>query len=166
MIVVGFGGNIGTRAELLDRFAQARDTLGAMAVPGSLRSAPVYRSAPIGPLQPDYLNTAIALELAADVTPREVEGTLAVVEQALGRRRETEERWGPRPLDLDVLVWDDRVLTAPLVVPHPRLCERKFALAPLVDLVGEGFAIPGHGRAGDCLRAVAAQDATVIASTW
>ena len=88
---------------------------------------------------------------------------IRALERAHGRVRD--ERWGPRTLDLDVLVWGHRVLHGELEVPHPRLAQRRFALAPLADLVGEAFEVPGHGRVGDLVRAVADQDVTVTPRT-
>ena len=60
------------------------------------------------------------------------------VEHALGRRREQERRWGPRPVDIDLLAYDDVILTAPdLILPHPRLFERAFVLLPLAEIAPE-----------------------------
>ena len=162
-VVIGLGGNVGTEAEILQRFGDARAALAAI---GAVRSARLYRSAPLGPAQPAFLNTAVRVALD-DAQPDELIGTLLELEYLLGRRREAEARWGPRPLDLDVLVWGARVVRTPsLEVPHPRLIERKFALAPLIDLVGDDFAIPGAGSAGAALRRVADQVCEDIAATW
>lgn len=151
MIVVGLGGNVGA---VLDRFRDAARTFDTIA-----RSR-VYRTAPIGPAQDDFLNAAIAVRCGS---PEEMLATIRALEAKHGRVRD--ERWGPRTLDLDVLVWDDRVLHGALEVPHPRLHQRRFALAPLADLVGEDFAIPGAGRVGDLLAAVADQQITVLRET-
>jgi 2-amino-4-hydroxy-6-hydroxymethyldihydropteridine diphosphokinase len=160
-LVIGVGGNIGTFEAIVARFDRARE---ALAVIGAVRSAPLYRSAPIGPAQPAFLNTAVRLALA-DATPAELIATVLEIERLLGRTRA--ERWGPRTIDLDVLVWGARVVRTPeLDVPHPRLAERRFALAPLVDLVGDDFAVPGLGAAGDLLARVAAQDCEQIAASW
>jgi 2-amino-4-hydroxy-6-hydroxymethyldihydropteridine diphosphokinase len=141
-IVIGLGGNLGSDAAIRERFDRAR---AALTVIGPVRSARLYRTAPIGPEQPAYLN----------------------IEQLLGRRRAIEARWGPRPIDLDVLVWGQRAIrTAELEVPHPRLAERRFALLPLIDLVGDGFVIPGFGAAGELAGRVADQDCEEIAATW
>ncbi|MEO7732391.1 MAG: 2-amino-4-hydroxy-6-hydroxymethyldihydropteridine diphosphokinase [Kofleriaceae bacterium] len=162
-VVIGLGGNVGTEPEIIGRFGDARAALGAL---GAVRSARLYRSAPLGPAQPAYLNTAVQVALDG-AQPDELIETLLELERLLGRRREAEARWGPRPLDLDVLVWGARVVRTPaLEVPHPRLHERKFALAPLVDLVGEDFAIPGAGPAGAALRRVADQVCEDLAATW
>src|SRR3954467_14168403 len=103
-IVIGLGGNVGTHEEIIARFRAAREAIAQL---GRVRSAPLYRSAPVGPSQADFLNTAIALD-ATDMQPRELLAILHEIEAQLGRRRAHEARWGPRTLDLDVLEWDDR----------------------------------------------------------
>lgn len=162
-VVIGLGGNLGGEAAVADRFGHAR---AALAMLGPVRSAPLYRSAPIGPAQPAFLNSALRVAVD-DAQPAELLATLLEIERMLGRTRALEVRWGPRPIDLDVLVWGDRVIhTAELDVPHPRLAERKFALAPLVALLGEDFGVPGLGPAGELLARVAAQSCDEIATTW
>lgn len=161
--MIGFGGNVGPQTAILERFSHARSALAEL---GALRSAPLYRSAPIGPAQPAYLNTAIQIALVA-AQPAQLFATLQELERRLGRTREREVHWGPRPIDLDVLVWGTRQLRAPeLEVPHPRLGERKFALAPLVALLGDDFAIPGLGAAGARLALVATQSCDELAEVW
>jgi len=164
-VVIGLGGNIGTDAAIIARFSGARAALGAL---GAVRSAPLYRSAPIGPAQAAFLNTALCVALAEPAPyPGELIATLLELERLLGRTRDAPARWGPRRIDLDVLVWGARIVRTPeLVVPHPRLAERKFALAPLVALLGEAFAVPGLAPAGELVRRVAAQDCEELAATW
>jgi 2-amino-4-hydroxy-6-hydroxymethyldihydropteridine diphosphokinase len=165
-VVIGLGGNVGTEAEIVLRFGAARAAIAALGAGGAVRSARLYRSAPLGPAQPAFLNTAVRVALA-EAQPDELIATLLEIERLLGRRRADEARWGPRPLDLDVLVWGARVVRTPaLEVPHPRLLDRKFALAPLIDLVGAEFAIPGAGPAGAALRRVADQVCEDLAATW
>ena len=165
-VVIGLGGNVGTSDEIIARFGHARAVIATLGTPGSVRSAPLYRSAPIGPAQAAFLNTAVCITLA-DGQPAELIATLLELERMLGRTREIEMRWGPRRIDLDVLVWGARIFRTPeLEVPHPRLAERKFALAPLVALLGEGFAVPGLATAGELVQRVAAQDCEEIAQIW
>jgi 2-amino-4-hydroxy-6-hydroxymethyldihydropteridine diphosphokinase len=140
----------------------ARDALAQL---GDVKSASLYRSAPIGPEQPAYLNTAIRLR-DSDVQPDELLATLRELEHLLGRDRAREFRWGPRTLDLDVLLWDARVIRTPeLEVPHPRLAERRFVIAPLIDLFGDDFVVGGA-----TLRALAErvrdQDVELVAERW
>ena len=165
-LVIGLGGNTGTQAEIVVRFRQARAALEALAVAKSLRSAPLYRSAPIGPPQPAYLNTAVCFAVV-DIEPVELLGQLQAIERSLGRDRTRELRWGPRTIDLDLLLWASRVIHEPaLEVPHPRLAERKFALAPLVALLGDDVVIPGAGRAGELLVRVADQACEQVSAAW
>jgi 2-amino-4-hydroxy-6-hydroxymethyldihydropteridine diphosphokinase len=90
-----------------------------------------YRTVPVGPPQPDYLNGCALLDV--QLTPEALLETLLDVEQQLGRVRL--QRWGPRTLDLDLLLYDDRILeTAKLQIPHPRMRERAFVLVPLAEI--------------------------------
>jgi 2-amino-4-hydroxy-6-hydroxymethyldihydropteridine diphosphokinase len=171
-VVIGLGGNVGGEPAITRRFDRARSAIAELgaelgAEPGGVRSARLYRSAPVGPDQPWFLNTAVSIALAG-AQPGELIATLLEIERLLGRRREQEARWGPRPIDLDVLVWGARRIDrAPeLEVPHPRLAERRFALLPLIDLVGEDFVVPGAGPAGELARRVAGQRCEQIAATW
>lgn len=162
-LIIGIGGNIGDDAAICQRFASARAALAEL---GAVRSAPLYRTAPVGPEQRDFLNTAVRLRIA-DAQPTELIATLLELERLLGRDRFAETRWGPRTIDLDVLVWGQRVLSSPdLIVPHPRLVERRFALEPLVALLGEWFDVPGAGEAGALLARVRDQNVVEIAASW
>jgi len=107
----------------------------------------VYETAPVGPPQPDYLNAALLVE--TDLAPEALLDALLAVERELGRERRA--RWGPRVLDLDVLWIEGIAVDTPrLVVPHPHLRERAFALAPMLELVpdardprtGEPYVVP------------------------
>jgi 2-amino-4-hydroxy-6-hydroxymethyldihydropteridine diphosphokinase len=90
-----------------------------------------YRTVPVGPPQPDYLNGCALLDV--QLTPEALLETLLDVEQQFGRVRL--QRWGPRTLDLDLLLYDDRILeTAKLQIPHPRMRERAFVLVPLAEI--------------------------------
>lgn len=96
--------------------------------------SPVYETPPVGPPQPSYLNAAFRLE--TDLGPEALLERLLDIEAMLGRVREV--RWGPRTLDLDLLFIDGVEVRSPrLTVPHPRLHERAFALAPLLDVAPE-----------------------------
>ena len=162
-VVIGLGGNQGGEPAIRARFERAREALAEL---GPVRAAPLYRTAPWGEQdQEAFLNSALAVRIA-DVQPGELIATVLELERLLGRVRPA-ARWGPRAIDLDVLVWGARVIRTPeLDVPHPRLGERRFALAPLVALLGEGFAIPGQGAAGALLAKIAAQPLELIAERW
>jgi 2-amino-4-hydroxy-6-hydroxymethyldihydropteridine diphosphokinase len=86
----------------------------------------------------------------------------------LGRDRRGQARWGPRPIDLDVLVWGTRIIHTPeLELPHPRLAQRRFALRPLVDLLGEDALLPGtQDTLGTLEHRVAAQQVELVQSAW
>jgi 2-amino-4-hydroxy-6-hydroxymethyldihydropteridine diphosphokinase len=164
-IVIGLGGNLGEYAAIVERFDRARSALAELAA-GRATSARLYRSAPIGPDQPWFLNTAVRIA-ADDMQPAELIASLLEIERLLGRRRAGEARWGPRMIDLDVLVWGARTVTTDqLDVPHPRLAERRFALLPLIDVVGADFVVPGLGMAGELAARVADQACEEIAERW
>ncbi len=132
---VALGSNLGDSPELLRsalvQLAELPDT--TLVAQSSLqRTAPV--GGPAG--QSDYLN-AVA-ELSTQLAPPELLRALQAIETSHGRDRAREERWGPRRLDLDLLlVGDDRVLSAELELPHPRMEERSFVLEPLAELCPE-----------------------------
>jgi 2-amino-4-hydroxy-6-hydroxymethyldihydropteridine diphosphokinase len=124
---VGLGSNLGDRLGLL---AAAVELLGreeAFAVHGLSR---VWETEPVGPPQPLFLNAAV--RVATLVSPRATLQRLLAIEERLGRLRR--ERWGPREIDLDLLLFGERVLPGPPRLPHPRLHERGFVLAPLCEL--------------------------------
>jgi 2-amino-4-hydroxy-6-hydroxymethyldihydropteridine diphosphokinase len=160
-IAIGIGGNIGSDAEIVERFGRAREALAAL---GDVRSAPLFRTAAIGPMQQPFLNSAMRLAMP-EVQPGELIATVLEIERLLGRTRDV--RWGPRLIDLDVLVWGARVLRTPeLEVPHPRLVERRFALEPLAAVMGEDFVIPNAGTLRELLARVREQHCEQIAERW
>ena len=132
---VGVGANLG------DREATIRAAIDAL--PGIVGVSELRETDPVGVVdQPAFLNGAVALE--TELGPRELLDALLAVERDLGRERR--ERWGPRTIDLDLLLYGDEAIDEPgLTVPHPRLHDRRFALEPLLDLDPE-VAVPGHGR--------------------
>jgi 2-amino-4-hydroxy-6-hydroxymethyldihydropteridine diphosphokinase len=138
---VGLGANLGDRERTL-QLAVAR--LGE--VPGIevVRVSTLRETDPVGVVeQPRFLNGVAALETT--LLPRELLAALLGVERGLGRVRADGERWGPRVLDLDLLLYDDLVVCEPgLTVPHPRLHERRFVLEPLVELDPD-LRVPGRG---------------------
>lgn len=141
MLAIGLGGNVGGEDAIRERFVRARE---AFREYSHVWSASLYRTAPIGPSTESFLNTAVLLRIE-DATPDEVIAFVLEIERLLGRDRRAEERWGPRTIDLDVLVWGDRVIRTPaLEVPHPRLADRRFALRPLMDVVPGTYAFPGR----------------------
>ena len=136
---VGLGANLGPREVTLLR---AADLLAAADGVEVVAVSQLRETDPVGVVeQPPFLNGAIALDTS--LSPRAVLELLLEVEEELGRVRG--ERWGPRTVDLDLLVYGDkRVDEDGLHVPHPRLHERRFALEPLAELDPE-LVIPGLG---------------------
>lgn len=134
---IGLGANLGDReATLESAVARLAATAGVIVE----RTSPIYETAPVGPPQPSYLNAAVRARTTLD--PEALLDTLLAIEAAHGRVRR--ERWGPRTLDLDILVLCEpatlalRAWRSPrLTVPHPHLLERAFALAPLLDVIPE-----------------------------
>lgn len=126
-VVVGLGSNVG------DRIANLREAVARIeAFARVVSRSRVYETAPVGgPPQGDFLNAAILVEW--DGAPIALLERLNAVEAELGRTRDV--RWGPRPIDLDVLWIEGTTVDEPrLVVPHPRLAERAFARLPLLDV--------------------------------
>jgi len=136
---VGFGSNLGDREQAI---------LGAARALGVRRLSTIRETEPWGVEdQPPFLNAVGEVETQA--SPRELLERLLEVERAHGRVRV--ERWGPRTLDLDLLVYGDSQLDEPgLAVPHPRLAERVFVLEPLAELAPD-LNVPGMGRVRDLL---------------
>lgn len=137
---IGLGSNLGPSADTLSRAIRA---LGALTDTRVVACSPVYQTRPWGVTeQPDFLNAVAELETALSA-PTLLERLLCI-ESHLGRRRDG-RRWGPRVLDLDVLVFGSEVIqTEGLQVPHPRLADRLFVLVPLNDLA-PGLNVPGCG---------------------
>ena len=147
---VGLGANLGDREATIRRAVALLDDLDRVAVVGV---STLRETEPWGPVeQPRYLNGAAAVE--TDLAPRELLDALLELERRLGRDRANEERWGPRTIDLDLLLYGDLVLDEPgLDLPHPRLHERRFALEPLAELAPDAF-VPGRGAVVELLRAL------------
>jgi 2-amino-4-hydroxy-6-hydroxymethyldihydropteridine diphosphokinase len=135
---LGLGSNVGDRAAHLARaVASLRDRVRVLAVSASHETEPVG-----GPPQGRYLNAAVVVD--TDLAPDALLALARGLEDDAGRDRG--ERWGPRTLDVDVLLVGDReIRDADLVVPHPRMKERRFVLAPLAEIAPD-WVVPGDGR--------------------
>lgn len=140
---VGLGSNLGKREETLRR---AVDLLRSAEGVQVLAVSELRETEPVGVLdQPPFLNGAVAVE--TERPPRDLMELLLEIERSLGRTRG--ERWGPRTVDLDLLVYGDEIVDEPgLHVPHPRLHERRFALEPIAELA-PGLEIPEHGNVSE-----------------
>jgi len=147
---LGLGSNLGDREDTLRR--AVRTLLDAPEI-WSYGVSPFYETAPVGESdQPDYLNAVLVVDTT--LSPRSLLERAMAVEEVYGRDRARERRWGPRPLDIDVLaVGESTCDDGTLVLPHPRLRERAFVLAPWSD-VDPDFPVPGLGRVRDLLAAL------------
>lgn len=145
LIYVGLGSNLGDRGQHL---TNAIESLRSAALPGTMFRSGLYRSEPVGPAgQRDYLNAAVSFQ--SSLEPHALLERLFEIERAGGRVRA--ERWGPRTIDLDLLLYGERrIEDAHLVVPHPRIRDRAFVLYPLLDLVQDLY-VPGQGQLRDLI---------------
>jgi 2-amino-4-hydroxy-6-hydroxymethyldihydropteridine diphosphokinase len=149
--LVAFGGNLGDVRDTLDRavaaFCDGKEVR-------LLSRSSDYRTPPWGVEdQPPFVNLAIAVDTG--LTPHALLARAQAVEHALGRERGKERRWGPRPVDIDLIAYDDVALETPdLTLPHPRLFERAFVLVPLAEIAPER--VIGGSRVRDALARVAA----------
>ena len=124
---IGLGSNLG------DRLAYLRKAVSALAARGLevTAASSVYESDALGPPQPVYLNAVVSVSTSEP--PRELLSALKAVEHDLGRHHT--ERWGPREIDLDLLLYGDELIDEPgLTVPHPEMTKRSFVLLPLLEI--------------------------------
>lgn len=129
--LIGLGSNLGDRKAHLERAIGSLEWVGANVQAVSS----YYETRPVGgpSEQPRYLNAACAIETMFE--PKELLVFLGILEDVAGRKRKREEPWGPRTLDLDLLLYGEHIInTRELIVPHPRMCFRRFVLAPLTEI--------------------------------
>ena len=151
------GAFIGLGSNLDDPVAQVERAFAEIArIPHSTLAArsSLWRSAPLGyAAQPDFVNAVARVDTT--LTPHALLAELQRIEQAHARARSFPN--APRTLDLDLLLYDGETIDTPdLAVPHPRMHERAFVLAPLLE-IAPGAVIPGHGSAAGCLQKIASQ---------
>jgi len=144
---------VGLGSNLSDPAAQVRQAMAELnGLPESelLARSPLYRTAPVGPAdQPDYVNAVVSLKTR--LSPRGLLEALQAIERAHGRQRDG-TRWGPRTLDLDILLYGDERLSEPgLQIPHPEMGGRAFVLVPLADVAPSGLRVPGLGTLADLI---------------
>ncbi len=146
---VGVGSNLGDRAATI---AKALEALAAEPGVEVVACSQLRETEPVGFLdQPRFLNGAVALDTS--LSPRALLERLLAIERALGRRRDG-PRFGPRTIDLDLLLYGDLEVDEPgLTLPHPRLHERRFVLEPLAELAPD-LVVPGKGSLPDLLAAL------------
>jgi 2-amino-4-hydroxy-6-hydroxymethyldihydropteridine diphosphokinase len=139
-VLVGVGSNLGDREFLIRKAVEAMRDLPRTLV---VRVSSLYDTDPVGVEdQPAFLNAVVWLETTLE--PRELLWQMLLIEKRMGRVRS--QRWGPRPIDLDLLFYDDRTIAEPdLTVPHPEAHRRAFVLMPLLELDPE-FVHPATGE--------------------
>lgn len=150
-VLIALGGNVG---DVRTTFRKAIANICGMAQAALLARSSDYVTPPWGEEnQARFINACIEIETSLD--PHALLFTLHKIEKQFGRDRAREQRWGPRPLDLDILAYDDVSLQKPeLTLPHPRLFERAFVLVPLAEIV------PDRLIGGRSVRAALAQLST------
>jgi 2-amino-4-hydroxy-6-hydroxymethyldihydropteridine diphosphokinase len=151
------GANLGNPIQTVK---SALDQLDAIADTRRLAASSLYRTAPVGiKHQPDFINAVALLE--TQLAPQALLDALFAIERQFGRQRSV--RNAPRTLDLDLLLHGDAVIDTPqLTLPHPRMHERAFVLAPLVEIAPQAT-IPGRGTVAALLAALADQAVERIA---
>ncbi|PNS07976.1 2-amino-4-hydroxy-6-hydroxymethyldihydropteridine diphosphokinase [Solilutibacter silvestris] len=155
---IGLGGNVGD-VEAAFRFALERLSTDPHTTHATL--SPLYATAPWGGIdQPRFLNAVAVIETTQPA--QELMQQLLEIERAAGRDRANETRWGPRRLDLDLLLHGESVIDSDgLQLPHPRLAERAFALVPLLDVWPDAV-IPGDGPARQALERLTQEDVAAV----
>lgn len=145
-VYVGIGSNL---QQPVLQVQQALDALTHLPETCLSARSRLYHSRPMGPQdQPDYVNAVVALETTLSATELLVQ--LQAIEQAQGRER-SGRRWGPRTLDLDILLYGDEIINLPqLQVPHPGLHQRNFVLYPLYEIAPD-LVVPGKGSLASLL---------------
>ncbi len=153
LAAIALGSNLGDRTAHLDAGVLG---VSSLADTRTLSLSEYVETEPVGPEgQGAYLNAAMVIETALE--PRPLLDAMLEIERANGRDRDQEERWGPRTLDLDLLLFSDRVIDEPgLTIPHPRLHERVFVLGPLAQ-IAPGLLVPGRGTVRALLDALRAE---------
>ena len=125
---IALGSNLGDSKQILN---QALEILSQTSGIELISHSSWYETVPVGPPQPNYVNGCAILE--TELLPEDLLQILLKIEQQFGRIRQ--ERWGPRILDLDILLYGDLILEMPnLTIPHPRMNERAFVLVPLAEI--------------------------------
>jgi 2-amino-4-hydroxy-6-hydroxymethyldihydropteridine diphosphokinase len=155
---IGLGGNVGEVAATVREALRALDGLPSTRL---LRASPLYRTPAWGnTAQPGFVNAAALLRTGLDA--RTLLDALLGIERHFGRDRDAGVQWGPRTLDLDLLLYGDAVIDEPgLRVPHPHLHERAFALLPLAQ-VAAGMQVPGRGSVAGLLAGLDASGCEAI----
>lgn len=146
---LSLGSNLGDKAAMIEKALQRLDTSDGITI---LRRSPFYRTEPWGDQNQDWFVNACAL-VETTLPPHALLDRCLAVEAELGRDRGKSTKWGPRPIDIDLLFFGDLEISEPgLTLPHPHLFERAFVLVPLSDIAGE-HSIGGR-RIADAAQAI------------
>lgn len=145
-VFIGLGSNL---HDPITQLKQAIDHIDELESVKLVATSAFYQSKPMGPQeQPDFINAVVELETS--LSAEKLLDALQAIEHAQGRVRK--QHWGPRTLDLDILLYNDEMITSErLMVPHSGIAERNFVLSPLADIVGLDFKIPGMGSIKELL---------------
>jgi 2-amino-4-hydroxy-6-hydroxymethyldihydropteridine diphosphokinase len=144
-VFIGLGSNVGDRLQLLQRAVKHLDATPGVHV---LNVSSVYETEPVGPAAQAWFFNAV-VEIDTSLCPLALLQSTQGIEHALERM--TTYRWGPRTIDLDILLYGNRqVKTASLEIPHPELCSRAFVMIPLLELAPEA-ALPDGTKISSCL---------------
>jgi 2-amino-4-hydroxy-6-hydroxymethyldihydropteridine diphosphokinase len=156
---VGLGSNL---SDPEGQVGRAMIELGGLPETELLARSALYRTAPVGPAdQPDYINAVASLKTR--LSPRALLEALQAIERLHGRQRDG-TRWGPRTLDLDILLYGDEYLAEPgLQIPHPEMGKRAFVLVPLADVAPRGLRVPGVGPLADLIERCPREGVTPMA---
>lgn len=157
-VFVGLGSNLGDPQHQL---TTALEALGEIELTRMVKASSLYISPPMGPQdQPQFIN-AVA-ELATELAPEQLLDKLQQIES--NHKRKRGQHWGPRTLDLDLLLYADEIIDLPrLKVPHPGIAERAFVLLPLVEIAPH-IDIPGLDSATSLLSAIDAAGVTLVSA--
>ncbi|MDO8684439.1 MAG: 2-amino-4-hydroxy-6-hydroxymethyldihydropteridine diphosphokinase [Armatimonadota bacterium] len=149
---LGLGSNLGDREENLRSALQEMEKRGAAR---TVKVSSFYETAPVGYTdQPDFINAVAQVETM--LQPAELLATILDVEKALGRERTI--RWGPRVIDIDILLYDDISIEEPgLVIPHPEMTRRGFVLKPLAEIAPD-LILPGGNTAREAAEVIASAE--------
>ena len=156
---IGLGANLGDPQQTLHN---ALDALRRVPQSRLLAASRLYQTAAWGGVaQPDYINAAALIETT--LSAHALLQVLLDIERQAGRVRDANQRWGPRILDLDVLLYGEQCIDTPgLRVPHPHLHARAFALLPLAEIAAE-LPFPGHGSVAEALQRIDVQGVVPLA---
>jgi 2-amino-4-hydroxy-6-hydroxymethyldihydropteridine diphosphokinase len=150
-VFLGLGSNLGDREENIH---EALRRLASHEHISLKQMSSIYETIPQGVKdQPDFLNAVVLIE--TDLDPIDLLDVVLQIEQDMGRVRN--ERWEPRKIDIDILLYDNTVMSAPdLTIPHPRMMERAFVMIPLAEIAPD-LRLPGGKRASELADTLAGQ---------